>query len=125
MQEFLLPKLDEIKVSGCQNLDKLFNYDSGQNMAPDAVVPMPRILELEKLCNLRTLCRQEETWPCLEKVEVIGCNRLERLPLTKQNAGTIREIKGESEWWNALRWNALKWNDDETKSSMLPYLRSI
>ena len=119
VQKFLLPKLEEIKVSGCQNLDKLFNYDSGQNMAPYPVVPMLRILELEKLCNLRTLGRQEETWPRLEKVEVIGCNRLERLPLTEQNKGTIREIKGESEWWNAL-----KWNDDETKSSM-PYFSSI
>jgi hypothetical protein len=46
------------------------------------------------------------------------CEHLKRLPLSNQNAGTIKEIEGESEWWNAL-----EWDDHETKSSLLPYFR--
>uniref|UniRef100_A0A2N9HKC5 Uncharacterized protein n=1 Tax=Fagus sylvatica TaxID=28930 RepID=A0A2N9HKC5_FAGSY len=111
-----LPNLEVIEVWRCRELEELFNYDSGQNMALDPVVPKLRTLELENLPKLRSLCRHEETWPCLEQVEVWKCEQLRRLPLSNQNAGTIKEIEGESEWWDAL-----EWDDDETKSSLLPY----
>ena len=42
------------------------------------------------------------------------CEGLRRLPLTNQDVGTIKEIKGESEWWDAL-----EWDDDQTKTSLL------
>jgi disease resistance protein RPS2 len=111
-----LPDLEIIKVSSCKKLDKLFNYDPRSNMAQGPIVPFLRILELKKLRKLRTLCRREETWPCLKQVEVLECDCLKRLPLTNQNAGTVEAIIGESEWWDAL-----EWDDDETKSSLLPY----
>ena len=111
-----LPNLEVIEVTVCAELDELFNYVSGQNMALDPVVPKLRTLELRFLPKLRTLCRHKETWPCLEQVKVMQCEHLRSLPLSNQNAGTIKEIKGESEWWDAL-----EWDDDETKSSLLPY----
>ena len=76
-------------------------------------------MDLDVLPKLRTLCRPKETWPCLEQVEVSWCEHLRRLPLSNQNAGTIKEIKGESKEW----WNALEWDDDETKSSLQSYFR--
>uniref|UniRef100_A0A2N9F406 NB-ARC domain-containing protein n=1 Tax=Fagus sylvatica TaxID=28930 RepID=A0A2N9F406_FAGSY len=114
-----LPKLEVIKVSDCLELDELFNYDSGQNMDLDPVVPKLQTLELQYLRKLRSICRHKETWPCLEQVTVWLCEHLKRLPLSNQNAGTIKEIEGESEWWNAL-----EWDDHETKSSLLPYFKS-
>ncbi|KAM3699123.1 hypothetical protein ACJW31_05G001700 [Castanea mollissima] len=111
-----LPNLEEIKVSFCWALEELFNYDSGKNMAPDPVVPKLRTLQLEDLFSLRALGRHEEIWPCLEEVTVFRCNCLRRLPFSIQNTGTIKEIKGELEWWDALLWD-----DDETKTSLLPY----
>ena len=115
-----LPNLEVIKVSFCWALEELFNYDSGQNMAPDPVVPKLRTLQLEDLFSLRTLGRHEEIWPCLEEVTVFRCNCLRRLPFTIQNTGTIKEIKGKSEWWDALLWD-----DDETKTSLLPYFHPV
>ncbi|KAM3741664.1 hypothetical protein ACB098_07G013400 [Castanea mollissima] len=111
-----LPNLEEIEVTHCENFEELFNYESGQNISPDPMVPKLRILQLENLPKFKTLCRYEETWPCLEQVVVRGCKGLRRLPFTNQNAGTIKEIKGESEWWDAL-----EWDDDQTKSSLLPF----
>uniref|UniRef100_A0A2N9HXG6 Uncharacterized protein n=1 Tax=Fagus sylvatica TaxID=28930 RepID=A0A2N9HXG6_FAGSY len=113
-----LPRLEVIEVYSCLELDELFNYDSGQNMDLDPVVPKLRTLELRLLPKLRSICRHKETWPCLEQVTVWLCEHLKRLPLSNQNAGTIKEIEGESEWWNAL-----EWDDHETKSSLLPYFR--
>ena len=115
-----LPNLEVIKVTDCEHLEELFNIESGQNMAPDPVVPKLRILELKRLYKLVTLCRHEETWPCVEQVEVVWCNRLKRLPFTNQNAGTIKEIIGYSPWWDAL-----EWDDDQTKSSLLPIFHPI
>lgn len=111
-----LPNLEEIKVSFCWALEELFNYDSGKNMAPDPVVPKLRTLQLEDIFSLRALGRHEEIWPCLEEVTVFRCNCLRRLPFSIQNTGTVKEIKGELEWWDALLWD-----DDETKTSLLPY----
>ncbi|KAL4613914.1 hypothetical protein ACB092_07G016700 [Castanea dentata] len=111
-----LPNLEEIKVNRCVNFEELFNNESGQNISPDPMVPKLRILQLWDLPKFKTLCRYEETWPCLEQVVVRWCKRLRRLPLTNQNAGTIKEIKGESKWWDAL-----EWDDDQTKSSLLPF----
>ncbi|KAF3968903.1 hypothetical protein CMV_007265 [Castanea mollissima] len=110
-----LPNLEEIKVHNCVNFEKLFNNESGRNISPDPMVPKLRILQLGLLPKFKTLCRYKETWPCLEQVDVSECEGLRRLPLTNQNAGTIKEIKGESEWWDALVW------DDQTKSSLLPF----
>ena len=111
-----LPNLEVIKVTDCENLEELFNNESGQNISPDPMVPKLRILQLENLPEFKTLCRHKETWPCLEQVEVRNCKGLRRLPLTNQNAGTIKEIKGESEWWDAL-----EWDDDQTKTSLLHF----
>uniref|UniRef100_A0A7N2N248 AAA+ ATPase domain-containing protein n=1 Tax=Quercus lobata TaxID=97700 RepID=A0A7N2N248_QUELO len=111
-----LPNLEVINVTNCENLEKLFNNESGQNISPDPMVPKLRILQLEYLPKFKTLCRHEETWPCLEQVVVWRCKGVRRLPLTNQNAGTIKEIKGESEWWDAL-----EWDDDQTKTSLLPF----
>ncbi|KAK7846199.1 disease resistance protein [Quercus suber] len=111
-----LPNLEVIKVIDCMDLEELFNNESGQNISPDPMVPKLRILQLGHLPYFKTLCRHEETWPCLEQAEVRECKGLKRLPLTNQNVGTIKEIKGESE-----RWDALEWDDDQTKSSLLPF----
>ena len=80
------------------------------------MVPKLRLLQLENLPEFKTLCRHNETWPCLEQVEVWDCEGLRRLPLTNQNVGTKKEIKGESEWWDAL-----EWDDDQTKTSLLHF----
>ncbi|XP_062169188.1 disease resistance protein At4g27190-like [Alnus glutinosa] len=115
-----LPNLEVIKVRYCRRLDELFTYYSMQNITQDPVVPNLRILELECLPKLRTLCRDQETWLLIEQVHVSKCDLLRKLPLTDQNTENIKEIRGESGWWNALRWR-----DDTTKSRLQPCFRPI
>jgi disease resistance protein RPS2 len=115
-----LPNLEVIKVRSCNRLGELFIYDSMQYIAPDPIVPSLRTLELAFLPKLRTLCRDEEIWPHVEQVHVLGCNLVRKLPLTDKNAENIKEIKGESYWWNAL-----EWHDDTTESSLRPYFHPI
>ncbi|XP_059442155.1 disease resistance protein At4g27190-like [Corylus avellana] len=100
----VLPNLKVIKVRNCDKLGDLFSYVPGKLICPDPIVPKLRILELEWLPKLRTFCRDEETWPLLEQLYVFKCNGVRKLPLTAQNAKKIKEIRGESQWWNALQW---------------------
>jgi disease resistance protein RPS2 len=111
-----LPNLEVLKVRYCDRLGELFIYDSMQYIALDPIVPSLRILQLFRLPKLRTLCRDEEIWPHVEQVHVFGCDLVRKLPLTDKNAKNMKEIKGESYWWNAL-----EWHDDTTESSLRPF----
>ncbi|XP_062170558.1 probable disease resistance protein At4g27220 [Alnus glutinosa] len=69
-----LPNLEIMKVRSCDRLVELFSYNSMQYIASDPVVPSLRQLKLEWLPQLRTLCRDEETWPLLEQLFLIDFN---------------------------------------------------
>jgi disease resistance protein RPS2 len=119
--EYLLscaaPSLEAIKVRNCNKLGKLFKYLSVEDIPPRPVAPRLRILHLEWLPELRTLCDDvEETWPLLEEVHVFKCDLVKKLPLTDENAKNIEEIKGTSRWWNALKWDA-----KTTESRLRPF----
>ncbi|KAG7955999.1 hypothetical protein I3843_11G102600 [Carya illinoinensis] len=88
---YTLPNLEVLKVSSCDKLEELFSHRSIQTLAPDPVVPNLRTLELKNLPKLRTLWRHTETWPHVERVNVINCNLLSLMVLNR-NAGTIEEI---------------------------------
>ncbi|XP_058001364.1 disease resistance protein At4g27190 isoform X2 [Hevea brasiliensis] len=90
-----LPSLEEIKVSFCDKLEELFRYCSGHNSTPEPVVPSLRIMELKNLPKLRTLCREWESWPRLEHVDVVKCNLLRKPPLTIQNVNAVTLHLGE------------------------------
>jgi disease resistance protein RPS2 len=117
---YALPNLEIMKVRSCDRLGELFRYNSMQYITSDPVVPSLRQLKLEWLPQLRTLCRDEETWPLLEQVHVSMCNLVRKLPLNDKNAENIKEIKGSSHWWNALKWHA-----NTTESTLRPYFDPI
>ncbi|KAF8409496.1 hypothetical protein HHK36_005572 [Tetracentron sinense] len=106
-----LEKLEEIKLSRCDSLSSLF-HDS----IVDNAIPNLRILELEKL---KSFCRWQMSWPCLEQIKVENCPLLRKLPLSTQSANALREISGELDWWNLL-----EWDDDHSKSSLQQYFQS-
>ncbi|KAL6314226.1 hypothetical protein AAG906_011977 [Vitis piasezkii] len=114
-----LDNLDEVSLSHCEDLGDLFLYSSGDTSISDPVVPNLRVIDLHGLPNLRTFCRQEESWPHLEHLQVSRCGLLKKLPLNRQSATTIKEIRGELEWWNQL-----EWDDDSTRLSLQPFFQA-
>ncbi|KAK2999544.1 hypothetical protein RJ639_024649 [Escallonia herrerae] len=55
-------------------------------------------------------------WPSLERLQVRGCPRLDKLPFSQQNAMKLRSIETEKDWWQALQWQT-----QEVKERFLPY----
>ncbi|KAG2263095.1 hypothetical protein Bca52824_070174 [Brassica carinata] len=77
---------DKIHVSFCERLQELFDYFPGEVPTSASVVPALRVIKLRNLPRLRRLCSQEESWGCLEHVEVISCNLLRNLPISANDA---------------------------------------
>ncbi|KAK0600563.1 hypothetical protein LWI29_016158 [Acer saccharum] len=113
-----LPKLETIHVSSCKSLVELFNFPLQENFVPEPVVPNLRTLKLVNLPRLKTLSRQDGSglhskfiscvyhMIAVEQVEVIKCDNLRKLPLTIQNANTMKEIRGNAQWWDQLELEA-------------------
>uniref|UniRef100_A0A1J3FK92 Disease resistance protein n=1 Tax=Noccaea caerulescens TaxID=107243 RepID=A0A1J3FK92_NOCCA len=111
-----LPNLQEIHVSFCERLQDLFDYSPGEVPASaEPVVPSLRVIKLRNLPRLKRLCSQDESWGCLEHVEVIKCNRLKKLPISSDNAHRVKEVRGETHWWNNLTWD-----DTTTRETLQP-----
>ncbi|CAH2077803.1 unnamed protein product [Thlaspi arvense] len=110
-----LPNLQEIHVSFCDRLQELFDYSPGEVPASASVVPALRVIKLRNLPRLKRLCSQEESWGCLEHVEVIRCNLLKNLPISSNNARGVKEVRGETHWWNNLTWD-----DNTTRETLQP-----
>lgn len=112
-----LPNLQEIHVSFCDRLQELFDYSPGEVPAStEPVVPALRVIKLRNLPQLRGLCSQKESWGCLEHVEVIRCNLLRNLPISSNNAHRVKEVRGETHWWNNLIWD-----DNTTRETLQPH----
>ncbi|KAK2981407.1 hypothetical protein RJ640_003442 [Escallonia rubra] len=109
-----LEHLVTITLFGCEELEELFAYgNSGANPLPHPIVFNLRRVDLHRLPKLEHLSGENESWNCLEELEVSECEKVRKLPLTAESAKTIKHIVGEPEWWSRL-----KWNDQNTKSSL-------
>ncbi|XP_034677938.1 disease resistance protein At4g27190-like [Vitis riparia] len=113
-----LEKLKLIYLADCSDLSDMFIYSSGQTSMPYPVAPNLQKIMLRELPNLKTLSRQEETWQHLEHIFVRDCTSLKKLPLNEQSANTLKEIRGEQEWWKQL-----EWDDLVTSSSLQPLFK--
>ncbi|KAK0601141.1 hypothetical protein LWI29_021566 [Acer saccharum] len=110
-------RLKLIEVFRCYGLEYLLTCEP--------VVPNLRTLKLVKLPKLKTLSRQDGSglhsksiscvyhMKAIEQVEVIKCDNLRKLPLTIENAITMKEIRGQVKWWDQLELEG-----DNTKSSL-------
>ncbi|KAI9185450.1 hypothetical protein LWI28_007336 [Acer negundo] len=127
-----LPNLETIEVRFCESLVELFNFPSRENFVPEPVVPNLRTLKLDYLPRLETLSRQDESgihskfiscvyhMKAIEQVQVDKCDNLRELPLSIQNANTMKEIRGQVEWWNQL-----ELEEHNTKSSLGRFFKEV
>ncbi|KAH0986843.1 hypothetical protein GBA52_014020 [Prunus armeniaca] len=67
-------------------------------------LPKLKTIELRDMETLRTVCSREMEGSALERIEVSNCPRLGKLPFTAHDALTIKQIRGDLNWWNSLRW---------------------
>lgn len=97
-------------IQQCQSLEKI-NVSSCKNMkciiagrVSTRALQNLKVVELKDMLRLNNICSRNLSSPCLERIKVVKCPMIVSLPLSATSALSIREIRGDLEWWNNLRW---------------------
>ncbi|XP_077228794.1 disease resistance protein At4g27190-like [Tasmannia lanceolata] len=123
-----LPNLQELRVWGCDELEEIIvneeekvdqlQHDDDDD---DAALPKLRELYLQSLPQLGSICKGVSlAFTALEKIQVLSCPNLKRLPVGIKKAPNLRQIRGEREWWEAL-----EWENDAIKQQLQPFFLEI
>ncbi|XP_057500014.1 disease resistance protein RPS2 [Actinidia eriantha] len=110
-----LPKLETIYLFYCHEMEEVIG---GDEVVGEGSVTFPylRTISIRDLPELRSISRQAMDSHSLERVAVIDCPKLKKLPLTASNASTIpTTIYGDKKWWENLEW------DEDTAKSPLRF----
>ncbi|KAL8116337.1 hypothetical protein AgCh_022733 [Apium graveolens] len=107
-----LVNLREIEVEDCQKIKTLVAKDQSR-LTSKEILPRLRKISLLYLPELVSMFDDFSIGPELESVVIYDCPKLERLPSMGVCNKEVIEVKGESEWWNALEWSESSWSDGQ------------
>ncbi|RVW21786.1 Disease resistance protein RPS5 [Vitis vinifera] len=98
------PNLLYLKIGQCDEMEEVIGkgVEDGGNLNPFTKLIC---LELNGLPQLKNVYRNPLPFLYLDRIEVIGCPKLKRLPLNSNSANQGRVVMvGKQEWWNELEW---------------------
>ncbi|XP_058089298.1 disease resistance protein At4g27190-like [Magnolia sinica] len=96
-----LHQLKELDISYCFQMKEIIEGDK----LPHNSFPKLRILKLDALLDLESICSQRFMFISLEEMEVISCPKLKKLSLFSSSIHEIKgKIEGKREWWEGLEW---------------------
>ncbi|KAE9456453.1 hypothetical protein C3L33_11664, partial [Rhododendron williamsianum] len=96
--------------------------------ADGTAISFPRLkrLSMQKLPELKSICKGEMARDSIQSIEVIRCPKLKRLPLSlhpcneqKSPARPLEEIVIDDKQW----WESLEWNSPSQKNFLQPFVR--
>ncbi|KAM3696681.1 hypothetical protein ACB098_06G057300 [Castanea mollissima] len=123
-----LHNLEEIRVENCLELEEIiaeacneFEEEEREEEGMDTTkitLPKLRVLNLENLPELKTICSSSKVIVCdsLERVEIFECKKLKRLPLPPSAPPSLQHIQGTKEWWESVAWDC-----PDTKTVFQPF----
>ncbi|PKI74911.1 disease resistance protein RPS2-like [Punica granatum] len=99
-----LSQLHHLSVEDCDEIEEIIVELNSPNLDPNTL-PGLKTIVLQQLPGLRKIATSSSLrWPSLEKIKIISCPFLSRLPFTANNASKLRSIEGEQTWWGSLNW---------------------
>nr|KAJ0184920.1 hypothetical protein LSAT_V11C900505010 [Lactuca sativa] len=108
-----LPEIRHLEVKGCSEMKEIF---SGPVNVVSPVLPNLKKLILVDMPQLTSiLVSNSFEWPSLERIKILGCPELKRLPFRKDGAAKLKSIETEKSWWEALE------NDKDVKEQFQRY----
>nr|XP_010932725.1 probable disease resistance protein At5g63020 [Elaeis guineensis] len=115
----LLPRLESLKIAWSPKMRQVIDGSVGSHVGNNSALAFHclRILSLERLCSLTSICDRAISFPSLEIIEIILCDELKQLPV-KIMESNLREIRGGERWWQSLQWQ-----DENAKAALLRYFK--
>ena len=141
-----LHNLEKIEVRNCGQLEEIiaevfdeFEGEEKEGMDTTKItLSILRTLELQDLPELKTICSSRKLIVCdsLERVEIIECQKLKRLPLSLPLLNgqlspppSLKDIEADKEWWESLDCQDTKnvlqpffWDPKERDKQLIAYL---
>ncbi|XP_058074739.1 disease resistance protein RPS2-like [Magnolia sinica] len=111
-----LESLELIFIKDCYELEEVIGRVIPDDEVGDMGLMQLKRISLYNLSELTSICTCALHFPSLEEIEVFGCPKLKKLPLSLHSAhNSLRKIRGRKEWWDNLEW------EDGIKSNFLPF----
>ncbi|KAH7835218.1 hypothetical protein Vadar_024032 [Vaccinium darrowii] len=98
-----LSNLEELIVEDCPKIDSLVSLKSSGSKS-DLFLPSLKKISLLDVPELVSISSGLCIAPKLEKMVIFYCPKLEKLSTTEVSSTELKVIKGEKEWWDALKW---------------------
>ncbi|KAI8024799.1 Disease resistance protein RPS2 [Camellia lanceoleosa] len=114
-----LANLEELIVEDCTKISSLVDLKYSDSKYGQFLPNLKKILllELPKLVSISNgLCIA----PKLERMVIFFCPKLVKLSTMEVSSKDLKVIKGENEWWGAL-----KWHESDLSSDHQDYLASV
>jgi len=98
-----LMNLEELIVEDCPKIESLVSLKSSGSESGLFLQSLKKIslLELPVLVSISSGLRVA---PNLERMVIFYCPKLEKLSTMEVSSTDLKVIKGEQEWWDALKW---------------------
>ncbi|KAJ3697090.1 hypothetical protein LUZ61_000795 [Rhynchospora tenuis] len=112
-----LPCLRELNLFSCGNIVQLIENVGGSSGTTKPTFPSLVELSLRNLPEMQIICDQSITFPSLEKLWILECPNLKKLPF--QSPGKLKIIQTERECWERL-----EWEDNDLKQELQPLVQN-
>ncbi|KAJ9692294.1 hypothetical protein PVL29_011381 [Vitis rotundifolia] len=99
-----IPSVEVLKVTDCYSMKEVIQDETGisQNLS---LFSRLRVLRLDYLPNLKSICGRALPFTSLTDLSVERCPFLRKLPLDSNSATySLKTIKGSRWWWDRLQW---------------------
>ncbi|WOH00276.1 hypothetical protein DCAR_0519635 [Daucus carota subsp. sativus] len=113
-----LPKLEMLYLFYCKGMEEVINVDDVEAGGVANTFLSLRTLSMRDLPCLTSISRWKMDFPSLQKIAVIECPRLKKLPLKSPEVSAPQTftLYGEKAWWDELEWDEVG-----AQSAFLPH----
>lgn len=94
-----LSNLEELLVEDCQEIKAIIE---DVTVEYDILLPRLKRLSLHYVPELVSIWKG--AWHTLEQISIYNCPKLKKLSMGFQFPDSVKEIKGERDWWNEVEW---------------------
>ncbi|KAH7836118.1 hypothetical protein Vadar_032917 [Vaccinium darrowii] len=98
-----LSNLEELIVEDCPKIESIVSLKSSGSKS-DLFLPSLKKISLIDVPELVSISGGLWIAPKLERMVILYCPKLEKLCTTEVSSTKLKVIKGEKEWWDALKW---------------------
>ncbi|PWA36861.1 hypothetical protein CTI12_AA595830 [Artemisia annua] len=106
-----LTHIEYLAIEDCPKISSLISLESNYSTSTQSLPSLKKI-SLLHLPELVTISNGTSIAPRLESLVVYDCPILEKLS-SMEVSDSVKEIKGEKEWWDGLKWCEPEWTSGQ------------